>query len=161
VSQPPLIVEAAAYHVDGGVTAGGPFGFWVAADAPWAEVPIACWQNLTQSPDWMAVAPRLIEVVGDRTLVMHDQARLDIVRRHLPDWQPAGVVLTEPLAREVWPGLNSYALTAMGTRSGLVRGDGALRAGAEAQLVMMLVTTMLAATVAPGWRADCNGLCAT
>jgi hypothetical protein len=83
--RPPLIVETAVYHVDGGCIVGGPFGYWSAVDAPRREVPLSCWPNLRDAATWSETAVRLAEVLANRVLVMHDRDRWEVLRRHLPD----------------------------------------------------------------------------
>ena len=107
---PPLIVEVAAYHLTGGVVTGGPFGFWVAPDAPLHQVRVSAWPNVRLAPPWPEVAERITAVIGERLLVVHERDRLEILRRHLPDWQPAAVVFTRDLAERIWPGLTDYSL---------------------------------------------------
>ena len=61
-----------------------------------------------------------------------------ILRRHLPDWQPAGVVFTHDLAEQVWPGLDGYHLP---TDHG---------AAVEAHTVALILTHLLAECGLPG-----------
>jgi hypothetical protein len=107
---PPLIVEVALYYLTGGVVTGGPFGFWVAPDAPLHQVRVSSWPNVRLAPPWPEVAERVTATIGDRLLVVHERDRLEILRRHLPDWQPAAVVFTRELAERIWPGLADYSL---------------------------------------------------
>jgi hypothetical protein len=110
---PPLIVEVAAYHLTGEVVTGGPFGFWVAPDAPLHQVRVSSWPNVRLAPPWPEVAGRVTAAIGTRLLVVHERDRLEILRRHLPDWQPAAVVFTRELAERTWPGLADYSLWAL------------------------------------------------
>jgi hypothetical protein len=106
----PLIVEVALYHLTGGVVTGGPFGFWVAPDASLHQVRVTSWPNVRLAPPWPEVAERVTTAIGERLLVVHERDRLEILRRHLPDWQPAAVVCTRELAERIWPGLADYSL---------------------------------------------------
>jgi hypothetical protein len=144
---PPLIVAASVYCMDAGVIAGGPFSYWSTVDAPRHEVPARHWPNLRHAPDWPETAGRLVEVIADRVLVMHEPDRWNILRRHLPDWQPAGVVLTRNLAEQAWPGLTDYSLGSIGVepRGPDLRGPGAV---VEAQVIALLVATLLRSTEA-------------
>jgi len=137
---PPRIVAAAVYHVDAGVIVGGPFCYWSAVDVPRHEVPARHWPNLRHAPAWPETAGRLVEVIADRVLVMHEPDRWNILRRHLPDWKPA-VVLTRELAVRTWPGLADYSLGSIGVEPG---GPG-LGPGAvvEAKVVALLVGTLV------------------
>jgi DNA polymerase III epsilon subunit-like protein len=107
---PPLIVEVALYHLTGGVVTGGPFGFWVAPDAPLHQVQVSSWPNVRLAPPWAEVAERVMAAIGERLLVVHERDRLEVLRRHLPDWQPAAAVFTRELAERIWPGLADYSL---------------------------------------------------
>jgi hypothetical protein len=89
--QPPLIVQAAAYRVAGGLITGGPFSYYAAVDAPYHQIPQRCWPSLYHAPLWPKTAGRLVELIADRVLVMHDRDRFNLLRRHRPDWQPAVV----------------------------------------------------------------------
>jgi hypothetical protein len=101
--EPPLIVHAAVYHVDDGSIVAGPFSYWVEPDAPLAQVRISAWPNVRLAPPWWEVANRVTEVIGDRLLAVRDQDRLRVLQRHLPDWQPAGVILVTELAEQIRP----------------------------------------------------------
>jgi hypothetical protein len=143
---PPLIVAASVYYVDAGVIVGGPFSYWSTVDVPRHEVPTRHWPNLRHAPAWPETAGRLIEVIADRMLVMHEPDRWNILRRHLPDWQPAGVVLTRDLAEQAWPGLADYSLGSIGVApGGPDLGPGAV---VEAQVIALLVNTLLRPTEA-------------
>src|SRR5262249_58740326 len=99
----PLITEVAVYHLNGPAIIAGPFVFWAAPDAPLHDVRVTSWPNVRQAPPWDEVVERVVETIDDRIVVVHDADRLAVLRRHLPDWQPAGVAYTRELARQVWP----------------------------------------------------------
>jgi len=131
---PPLIVEVVLYHLTGGAVTGGPFGFWVAPDAPLHQVRVSSWPNVRLAPPWPEVAERVTEAIGERLLVVHERDRLEILRRHLPDWKPAAVVFTRELAERIWPGLADYSLRPLSQED--QRGRGAtLEAHATALLL--------------------------
>jgi hypothetical protein len=140
-----MIVEAAVYQLTGSLVTAGPLGFWAAPDVPMADVPPGWWAHVRLAPRWADVAERLIEAIDGRTVVVHEPARLEVLRRHLPDWQPAGVVFVRELAARRWPGLADYGLTALTARvtDGLVTrlGPGAT---AEAQALALLLGALLA-----------------
>ncbi len=109
---PPLITEAAVIYLDGGTITAGPFAYWAQPDAPMKHVPHRCWATVRLAPPWSELAGQVTEAVTGRLVVTHDPSRLDVLRRHLPDWEPTGVVHTRHLAEQVWPGLeeDDYAL---------------------------------------------------
>jgi hypothetical protein len=68
-------VAAAVCYVDDGVTADGPFSYWSTVDVPRREVPARHWPKLRHAPAWPETAGRLVEVIADRVLVMHEPDR--------------------------------------------------------------------------------------
>jgi hypothetical protein len=109
---PPLILECvvAQYVLSDQEPTAGPWTFWVGRDVPWHSVRPTIWQNLARAPAWSEVAERIVQAVGDRLLVMHDREQYDVLRAHLPDWEPRGLLVTRGLARQVWPDMASYDL---------------------------------------------------
>src|SRR5262249_20352878 len=113
-------------------------------DAPLAQVPVRLWPSVRLAPPWAEVADRVLLALDGRTLVVHDQARLDVLRRHLPDWQPAEVVFTRALAERWRPRLVAggpgprTAPAATGDRRSRL-GPGAV---AEAHAVAVLLATL-------------------
>jgi hypothetical protein len=146
----PLIVEAAVYHLAGGQVTRGPLTFPAAVDAPLAQVPVRLWPKVRAAPPWAEVAGRLLAALGGRTVVMHDQARWQVLCRHLPGWQPAEVLFTQELAERWWPGLSSYDLDPLLARATRYRrsrvGPGA---AAEAHAVAVLLAALLPAIGRP------------
>jgi hypothetical protein len=144
---PLLIVQAEVLHLTGPLITGGPFTYWVAPDTSTGEVSARLWPTLRLAPPWAEVAPRLAERLDGRTVVVHEPGRLEVLRRHLPDWQPTGVLVTRELAQQVWPRLDGYdldTLTAHITDQRVDRvGPGAV---AEAQAVALLLGALLPAT---------------
>jgi hypothetical protein len=140
---PPLVVEAALYYVTGGVITSGPLSYWATVDVPRHEIPQRCWPNLYHAPPWQQTAGRLIEAIGDRLLVLHDPDQWEVLRRHLPDWHPAEVVLTRLLAEQTWPGLSDYSLGPLTATAGLPSpaGPGAV---VQAQVTTLLLGSLLA-----------------
>jgi hypothetical protein len=120
--EPPLVVQAAVYHVDSGSVVAGPFSYWVEPDAPLAQVRISAWPNVRLAPSWREVADRVTEVIGDRLLAVRDQGRLRVLQRHLPDWQPAGVILASEFAEPARPGPAGSGAEAVAGLSGPSRG---------------------------------------
>jgi DNA polymerase III epsilon subunit-like protein len=152
---PPLITEAAVYHLTRGVMTAGPLLWPVAPDAPIFQVPRRSRPNLRLAPPWSTVAGHVMTALARRVLVMHDPARLDVLRRHLPDWEPGQVLFTCELAETVWPGLAGYGLESVTAAVGVNRAVGAAGAGAvaEAHAVAMLLHTLAREAVRHGERA--------
>jgi hypothetical protein len=152
--RPALIVEAAVFHLRGARIVAGPFVYWVAPDTSVGEVPVRLWPVVRLAPPWREVAERLMGDVLDRpVVVVHEPERLDILRRHLPDWQPADVLITRDLAKLVWPRLDGYDLDALTARTTADQvtavGPGAV---AEAQAIALLLGALLPAASDPPSR---------
>jgi hypothetical protein len=142
---PPLITEVAVMYLNNGVISAGPFAYWVAPDAPMFEVRHASWAQARLAPPWPQVAEQVRLALADRVLVTHDVGRLDVLRSHLPDWEPpAGVAHTRDMVQRVWPGQPDYAL---GPASALAGINGVARVGpsavVEAHAVAFLLTVLL------------------
>jgi hypothetical protein len=147
---PPLIVQAEVLHLTGTLITGGPFTYWVAPDTSTGEIPAQYWPTLRLAPPWAEVAPHLTERLDDRTVVVHEPDRLEVLRHHLPDWHPHGVLVTRELAQQLWPRLDGYdldTLTAHITHHRVKQvGPGAV---AEAQAVALLLGALLPAAIHP------------
>jgi hypothetical protein len=125
----PLITGVAVLYVDDGVISAGPFAYR-ATDAP-------------SSPPKVAERVRL--ALRGRVLVTHDAERLDLLRRHLPAWEPpAGVAHTRDLVEQAWPGKPDYGLSAASALAGI---NGVARVGpsaaVEAHTVAFLLTVLI------------------
>jgi hypothetical protein len=144
---PPLIVQAEVLHLSGALITGGPFTYWVAPDTSMAEVPARLWPTLRLAPPSVEVADRLLERLDGRTVVVHEPERLDVLRRHLPDWHPHGVLCTRELAQQLWPRLDGYDLDTL-TAYLTNRRVGCVGAGAvaEARAIALLLGALLPAT---------------
>jgi len=103
--QPPMIVQTAVYHVDAGSIMAGPLCCWVDPDAPWNQIRVSAWPTVRLSPRWPEVAERVTGLIADRFLAVTDRDRLDVLRRHLPDWHPVAVLLLDELAEQAAPRL--------------------------------------------------------
>jgi hypothetical protein len=83
-------------------------------------------------------------------VVVHEPGQLEVLRHHLPDWHPHGVLFTRELAQQLWPRLNGYdldTLTAQITNHRVKQvGPGAV---AEAQAVALLLGALLPAATHP------------
>jgi hypothetical protein len=143
---PPLITQVAVIYLDGGVITAGPFAYWVAPDAPMFQVRHQSWSQVRLAPTWPKVAEQVRLALRDRVLITHDAGRLDVLRHHLPDWQPpAGAVHTRDLAEQAWPGLPDYALGPASAHAGTTDRVGP-SAVLEAHAVALLLAAMLQQT---------------
>ena len=140
---PPLITEVAVMYLDGGVITAGPFAYWVAPDVPMHQVQHRSWVNVRQAPPWPEVAGQVLLAVHGRVLLLHEAGRLDVLRRHLPDWEPAGVAHTRALAEQTWPGLDGYDLRAVCVAAGVDPPRPGSGAVTEAQAVALLLPALL------------------
>jgi DNA polymerase III epsilon subunit-like protein len=150
---PPLITEAAVYHLARGVVTAGPLAWPVAPDAPIFQIPHRSRPNLRLAPPWSQVAGHVVAALARRVVVTHDETRFNVLRRHLPDWEPEAVLFTRDLAETVWPGLDSYGLESVSVAVGISRVPG-VGAGAvvEAYAVAMVLRTLAREAVRHGDR---------
>src|SRR5262249_6670137 len=73
----------------------------VGADGPGTRIGVPAWPPVRLSPRWAGVAERVTGLIADRLLAVTDRDRLDVLRRHLPDWHPVAVLLLDELAGAV------------------------------------------------------------
>src|SRR6266540_790037 len=126
----PLITEVGVLCLDDGVISAGPFAYWVAPDAPMFEVRDESWsQEVRLARPWPEVAEQVRLALSGRVLVTHDPDRVEVLRAHLPDWEPVGVAHTRELVEQVWPGRADYSL---GPASALAGIHGVARFGPSA-----------------------------
>ncbi len=148
---PPLITELAVVYAKDGVITAGPLVFWVDPDAPvGTDVRPQSRAQTRLAPRWPEVADRVLAALSGRVVVTHDADRLDIVRRHLPDWEPVDVAFTLDLAGQVWPGLDDYTLDTAVSHA-RIRGFPRVGPGSavEAHAVALLLAALLR-QAAPG-----------
>jgi len=109
---PALIVECAVLHCGPGTPSPSarPWSFWVQRDVPLHALRPSAWPHMAKAPQWPEVAERVTEAIGDRLVVMHEREQYDVLRAHLPDWEPRGLVITREVARLVWPNLADYRI---------------------------------------------------
>src|SRR5262249_32148821 len=120
-------------------------------DVPMTQVPARLWPKVRLAPPpWAEVAGRLLAAVGERTVVVHDRARWEVLCRHLPGWQPAEVVFTREVAERWWPGLSSYELDPLLARATKHRRS---RVGPDAVAEAHAVAVVLAALLPAMRRA--------
>ena len=139
--RPPLIVQTAVYHVDSGSITAGPLCCWVDPDAPWNQIRVSAWPTVRLSPRWPEVAERVTGLIADRLLAVADRDRLDVLRRHLPDWHPAAVIFLDELAEQASPclaraGLDRTDLLGSLGHPGSRAGRGAIAEAHDAALLL-------------------------
>jgi hypothetical protein len=86
---PEVIVGVTVYHLEAGEITAGPFRYVVTSgdDRP-------AWRNVDLAAPWARLAPHITNTLQNRVLVVHDHTRLTVLRRHLPEFQPAGTIVT-------------------------------------------------------------------
>nr|WP_239062914.1 3'-5' exonuclease [Streptomyces sp. SID13031] len=118
-ANPPDLVEVAALPITQGKPNTSGAGAWLIRP----PVPVTGFAArihgltntvLTDEPPWDDVAPQVEGLLGQAWICAHN-AHVDygVLRRHLPDWKPDGVLDTLRLARATWKGLGSYSLDAL------------------------------------------------
>ncbi len=151
---PPLITQVAVVRVDAGAITAGPFTYWVAPDAAMFTVRHDAWNEVRSAPAWSEVAERVRPELDGRVVVTHEARRLDVLRTHLPDWEPAGVAHTRDLAEKAWPGQLDYSLGAAAALAQLAGVGPDVGPAAEEQA--LAVALLLAALIRRG-RGDAPG----
>ena len=69
---------------------------------------------LASEPLWEDVMEEVHSALGDRWLIGHNaKTELDVIGRHLPSWNPAGVLDTLKMSRAIWPNLTSHSLDSL------------------------------------------------
>ncbi|WP_024801793.1 3'-5' exonuclease [Nocardia sp. BMG51109] len=151
---PPEIIEIAVLLVDGPVTPDALRSWLIQPQQP--VTPIVTRKvhgisntDLADCPRWHEVADEIDEALCGRVLVAHNATvERKVLTAHLPDWNPPLILDTLRLAKQVWPGLDSYALDKLIERGRLdttpVAGQGYHRAGYDSwaawQLLCALIT---------------------
>src|SRR5262249_25532074 len=109
---PALIVECAMLRCEPGAPSppARPWSFWVQRDVPLHALRPSAWPNMAKAPQWPEVAERVTEAIGHRIVVMHEREQYEVLRAHLPDWEPRGLVVTREVAGVVWPDLADYRI---------------------------------------------------
>jgi DNA polymerase III epsilon subunit-like protein len=99
-------------------------------------------------PPWTKVATDIRQVLEGRVLVVHHaHVERRVLAAHLPAWQPPMVLDTLRLAKNIWPGLDSYGLDALLEYSGMDTSEAAEqrrhRAGYDVWCTWQLLLTLL------------------
>lgn len=118
-ANPPDLVEVAALPVRDGAPDTTVAGAWLIRP-PIPVTPFAARvhgltnERLAGCPPWGQIADHVRAMIGGAWICAHN-AHVDyrVLARHLPGWQPAGVLDTLRLAKATYPGLPSYKLDAL------------------------------------------------
>lgn len=110
-------------------------------------------------PRWEDIQGEVRKELQGKWFVAHN-ASVDysVVKRHLPDWTPVGVLDTLRLARHVYPNASSHSLETLLTLTGL-RGQASEelhRAGDDAYATALLLDHLLEKSKAKSWMEICK-----
>ncbi|MBN6034187.1 3'-5' exonuclease [Amycolatopsis sp. 195334CR] len=111
--------------------------------------------DVAHAPRWDEAGPKVAARLGTAWIAAHSAAtEYSVLRRHLPHWQPTGVLDTLRLARRAFPTADGYSLDALLQHIGIDTSgiDGQRhRAAFDAHLTALLLRE-IAATY-PSWDA--------
>ncbi|MCX4515918.1 3'-5' exonuclease [Streptomyces sp. NBC_01619] len=116
---PPDLVEVAALPVREGKPDTSTAGAWlIRPPSPVTAFAVRIHgltnQVLESSPAWEEVADQVQDVLGEAWICGHNvSVDYRVLKAHLPNWEPAGVIDTLRLARSAYEGLPSYGLDAL------------------------------------------------
>ncbi|MDH6134276.1 exodeoxyribonuclease X [Kitasatospora sp. MAA4] len=112
-------------------------------------------QDVATAPTWDQIAPAVHADLDGCWIAAHN-AHVDynVLKRHLPTWQPAGVIDTLRLARATYPDAPKYGLDALIAHTGIDLADmpgQRHRAGYDAHATALLLLDLAAHH--PTWEA--------
>jgi DNA polymerase III epsilon subunit-like protein len=115
--------------------------------------------EVESSPTWEAIKDEVEHKLKGKWFVAHN-ASVDytVVKRHMPDWEPLGVIDTLRLARHVYPNAKSHSLAALLDMTGLrteVSGD-LHRAGEDARVTALLLAHLIQESEMKSWVEVCK-----
>ncbi len=78
-------------------------------------------RDVLNSPTWSDIKSEVLSFLGGAWFVAHN-AKLDydVIKRHLPEWEPAGIIDTLRLSRYVLPNAPSHSLKNLINYAGLL-----------------------------------------
>lgn len=112
---PPDIVEIAVVPIDNGAI-GFPNTWMVRPPRPISPGVTRVAHGITNAdvaakPAWAEIAHEVASALSGRVVVAHNAiVEYQVLRAHLPEWEPRQVLDTLKLARKVWPDLNKHSL---------------------------------------------------
>ncbi|MEE5041659.1 3'-5' exonuclease [Pseudomonas alliivorans] len=115
--------------------------------------------DVESSPTWEVIKDEVESMLKGKWFVAHN-ASVDytVVKRHMPDWKPLGVIDTLRLARHVYPNAKSHSLAALLDMTGLrteVSGD-LHRAGEDARVTTLLLAHLIQESAMKSWVEVCK-----
>lgn len=110
--------------------------------------------KVESSPSWEEIRVDVEQHLRGKWFVAHN-ASVDygVMKRHLPDWVPIGVIDTLKLARRVYPNAKSHSLSALLTMTGLqdqISGE-LHRAGEDARVTALLLNRLIKDSLTKSW----------
>lgn len=115
--------------------------------------------KVENSPSWEEIRGDVEQQLQGKWLVAHN-ASVDygVMKRHLPNWAPVGVIDTLKLARHVYPNAQSHSLSALLEMTGL---DDEVsselhRAGEDARVTALLLTRLIKDSLTKSWIEVCK-----
>jgi len=115
--------------------------------------------DVAGSPAWEAIKDEVEHKLKGKWFVAHN-ASVDytVVKRHMPDWEPLGVIDTLRLARHVYPNAKSHSLAALLDMTGLrTEVSGELhRAGEDARVTALLLVHLIQESGMKSWVEVCK-----
>jgi exodeoxyribonuclease X len=146
---PPDLVEVAAVPIVAGTIDGGRARSWLIRpprpiNAFAQRVHGISNDAVADQPGWDQAGPQVQAELHGVWIAAHDAAAVEhrVLKAHLPDWEPAGVLDTLRLARAVWPDAGKHNLDALIVHAGIdtsaIGGD-RHRAGFDAAVTAALL----------------------
>lgn len=110
--------------------------------------------KVKSSPVWEELRDNVEQQLQGKWFVAHN-ASVDygVMKRHLPDWAPIGVIDTLKLSRHVYPDAQSHSLSALLALTGLdAEVSGELhRAGEDARVTALLLGRLIQDSLLTSW----------
>ncbi|VVN74978.1 DNA polymerase III PolC-type [Pseudomonas fluorescens] len=115
--------------------------------------------KVKSSPVWEELRDNVEQQLQGKWFVAHN-ASVDygVMKRHLPDWAPLGVIDTLKLSRHVYPDAQSHSLSALLALTGLdAEVSGELhRAGEDARVTALLLGRLIQDSLLTSWPEVCK-----
>ncbi|WP_158884073.1 3'-5' exonuclease [Rhodanobacter sp. L36] len=115
--------------------------------------------DIKSSPTWNEIEGDVERRLRGKWFVAHN-ASVDygVIKRHLPEWVPIGVIDTLKLARHVYPNAQSHGLSALLALTGLeTEVSGELhRAGEDSRVTALLLGRLITDSLCKSWIEICK-----
>jgi exodeoxyribonuclease X len=115
--------------------------------------------KVKSSPAWSEIQSDVEQHLHGKWFVAHNASvDYDVIKRHLPEWTPIGVIDTLKFARHVYPNAQSHGLSALLTLTGLnAEVTGKLhRAGEDARVTGLLLSRLITDSLSKSWIDICK-----